>query len=204
MATSVEDVEKIAPRAEFRVFGRGVIDLVGTRIWEAGAVLRGVRRLPPETYFLSTLSGEAVVKLRDGLLDIKVKVGTTPEDYEIFQPQGKFAFPVARDDLAPALLALKVPIELVGDTFPVEALLAMALRHAELLPVTIVKTRYGFTVDGVIGEYAEVRFNGALMESACCESEDYAAMEQVTGALGLSGFESVNYLEAARRVVGMR
>jgi hypothetical protein len=45
-----------------------------------------------------------------------------------------------------------------------------------LVPVTVEKTRYGFLVDGVICEYAEVWFNGALLESACCESEDYTAV----------------------------
>jgi hypothetical protein len=52
--------------------------------------------------------------------------------------------------------------------------------------VTVEKMRCGFTVNGVICEYAEVWFNGALMESACCESEDYAVMAKVVAALGLS------------------
>ena len=33
--------------------------------------------------------------------------------------------------------------------------------------------RYGFTIDGIICEYAEVWFNGAMVESACVESENY-------------------------------
>jgi hypothetical protein len=69
--------------------------------------------------------------------------------------------------------------------------------------VTVEKTRYGFLVDGVICEYAKVWFNGARLESACCESEDYTAVAKVVQVLGLSAFENVNYLEAAKRVVGM-
>ena len=32
--------------------------------------------------------------------DIKLKTGETPEGYEIFQPKGKFQFPIAHDQLA--------------------------------------------------------------------------------------------------------
>ena len=33
----------------------------------------------------------------------------------------------------------------------------MARRHPDLVPVTIEKVRYGFTVDGIICEYAQGR-----------------------------------------------
>jgi hypothetical protein len=63
--------------------------------------------------------------------------------------------------------------------------------------------RYGFTVAGVICEYAQVWFNGAMVESACCESEDYAAMGHVVELLGIAAMPNTNYLKAAKRVVGM-
>jgi hypothetical protein len=204
VATSTDDAAMAPPRAEFRVFGHGIVDLVQARMWEAHAVLRGVRKMPAEIYLLSTLSDDIIVKVRDDLLDIKVRAGTTPEGYEIYQPQGKFPFPLGREELARALLALKAPIDLVGDAFPVEALIAIAMRQVELTPVTVEKTRHGFTVEDVICEYAEVRFNGALMESACCECENHAAMVTVVGMLGLTGFENVNYVKAAKRIVGMQ
>jgi hypothetical protein len=190
-------------RAEFRVFGHGIIDIVRSRMWAAHAVLQGVRSMPPETYFLSALSDAANVKVRDGLLDIKLKTGTTPQGYELFQPCGKFPFPVKREELAGALSELQVSFDLTEETYSLEAVIAMAHRFPGLVPVTVEKTRYGFTVDGVICEYAEVWFNGALLESACCESEDYAAVAKAVEALGLSTLENVNYLEAAKRVVGM-
>jgi hypothetical protein len=79
----------IVARAGFRVFGHGIIDIVRSRMRAAHAVLQGVRIVSPETYFLSALSDAANVKLRDGLLDIKLKTGTTPQGYELFQPSGK-------------------------------------------------------------------------------------------------------------------
>ena len=104
VATSAADAEKIVPRAEFRVFGKDVIELVKKNMWNGKTVLFQARKMPAETYFLSANTNEANVKVRDGLLDIKTKVGETPEGYEIFQPRGKFQFPVSKADLAPARL----------------------------------------------------------------------------------------------------
>jgi hypothetical protein len=79
----------------------------------------------------------------------------------------------------------------------------MARRHPDLVPVTIEKMRYGFTVDGIICEYAQVWFNGALLESACSESENYLGMRKAIVALGIDSMPNINYLKAAKRVVGM-
>jgi len=203
VATSAEEAAKIIPRAEFRVFGQGVIDLVKQKMWDAKAVLEKVRKMPPETYFLSTHTSEANVKVRDGLLDIKTRVGQTPEGYEIFQPRGKFQFPVKREELATILSHLKVEMILDKDTYTLEEFIAMARKHPDLAPVTVEKMRYGFTIGGIICEYAQVWFNGALVESACCESENYAGMRQVIETLGIAAMPNINYLRAAKRVVGM-
>ena len=202
-ATTAADAAKIAPRAEFRVFGHGIIDRVKERMWNGKTVLYQARRMPAETYFLSAATDEANVKVRDGLLDIKTKVGETPEGYEIFQPRGKFQFPVGREDLATILSHLKVDVPLDQDSYSFEAFVAMARRHPDLCPVTVEKMRYGFAVDGIICEYAQVWFNGALIESACAESENYAGMQQVVDGLGLAALPNTNYLKAAKRVVGM-
>jgi hypothetical protein len=63
--------------------------------------------------------------------------------------------------------------------------------------------RYGFTIDGIICEYAQVWFNSALVESACVESENYAGMKVVIEGLGIASIPNTNYLRAAKRIVGM-
>ena len=201
--TSAEDAAKIAPRAEFRIFGQGVIDSVRAHMYNGRTILQQARRMPAEIYFLSTHTDDANVKVRDGLLDIKTQVGVTPEGYEIFQPRGKFQFPVRREELATILSHLQVTMELAAETYTLDEFIAMARQHADLVPVLVEKMRYGFTIDGVICEYAEVFFNGALVESACVESENYAAMRDVVAGLGLAEQPNVNYLKAAKRVVGM-
>jgi hypothetical protein len=203
VATSAEEAAKIVPRAEFRVFGHGIIDIVKQHMWNAKAQLWQARTMPAETYFLSLHTSEANVKVRDSLLDIKTKVGETPEGYEVFQPRGKFQFPVKREELAAILSILNVAIALDQDAYSFDEFVAMARRHPDLVPVIVEKMRFGFTVEGIICEYAQVYFNGAMLESACCESENYAGMKKAVEALGLAGMPNTNYLIAAKRVMGM-
>ena len=201
--TSAEEAAKIVPRAEFRVFGQGVIETVRAHMYNGRTILFQARRMPAETYFLSVHTNDANVKVRDGLLDIKTKVGETPDGYEIFQPRGKFKFPVSRDDLAKILAHLKVDMPLDKDTYAIEAFIEMARAHPSLRVVTVEKMRYGFSIDGIICEYAQVWFNGALIETACAESEDHAGMKQVIESLGIAGLPNTSYVRAAKRVVGL-
>ena len=112
VAVSADDAAKLTPRAEFRVFGKDIIENVKERMWECKATLYKARVMPAETYILSKKTNEANVKVRDGLLDIKTKVGQTEEGYEIFQPRGKFQFPVKKEELQTILENLQVEIAL--------------------------------------------------------------------------------------------
>jgi hypothetical protein len=201
-ATSAEEAEKVVPRAEFRVFGQGILDIVKPAMWKAQATLFKVRQ-SGETYILSRHTNEANVKIRDGLLDIKLKVGETESGYEIFQPSGKFQFPVKQDELATILDNLQAKVDLSQDTYTFDEFIELLKTTDDIVSVAVHKERYGFSVDGVICEYGKILFNGAMVETTCVESEDYAAMEQVIDKLEISGFENVNYLKAAKRVVGM-
>ena len=201
-ATSAEEAEKVVPRAEFRVFGQGILDIVKPAMWKAQATLFKVRQ-SGETYILSRHTNEANVKIRDGLLDIKLKVGETESGYEIFQPSGKFQFPVKQDELATILDNLQAKVDLCQDTYTFDEFIELLKTTDDIVSVAVHKERYGFSVDGVICEYGKILFNGAMVETTCVESEDYAAMEQVIDKLEISGFENVNYLKAAKRVVGM-
>ena len=202
-ATNAEDAAKIVPRAEFRAFGQGLIDEVTVAMWKAKATLFKIRT-SSETYFLSRKTNEANVKVRDGLLDIKTKVGDTEDGYEIFQPRGKFEFPVARKDVATILENMQVEADLNQDTYTIEEFMTIVENHPDLAAVSVEKKRYGFSVDGIICEYGEVLLNGSKIETACCESEDYAGMKKAIEALELDKHENVNYLKAAKKSIGMK
>ncbi len=201
-ATSKEKAEQIIPRAEFRVFGQGIIDIVGISMWNAQAKLFKIRQ-SSETYILSRHTNEANVKIRDGLLDIKTKVGETEEGYEIFQPKGKFTFPVKKRELKTIFENLRAPVNVEQPTCTLDEFLDLVSDSPDLSAVAVDKERYGFSVDGVICEYGEILFNGALIETACAESEDYTAMKAVIEKLEIAAFENTNYLKAAKEIVGM-
>lgn len=201
-ATTAAEAARIIPRAEFRVFGKEVIESVKTHMWQCKAQLFKARVMPPETYVLSRHTDEANIKVRDGLLDIKTKTGETPEGFEIFQPRGKFQFPVKRDELLTIFAALQADLPETGDSCTFEEFKNLVRANPDLALVSVEKKRYGFSVDGIICEYAVVWFNSARVETACCESENYDSMASVVEALGLKGMENTNYLRTAKRVIG--
>jgi hypothetical protein len=192
-----------SPRAEFRVFGHDVIETVKARLWNGRTVLGQVRRMPAETYFLSAQTDDANVKVRDNLIDIKIKVARTPDGYEVFQPTAKFSLPISRVDLSTTVQHLKVVMNIDQDCYGLEDILMIARTHTDIRLVTVEKLRYGFTIDGVICEFAQVWFNGALIETACVESEQHDAMRPVIAGLGLSDRSNVNYLQVAKKIVGL-
>jgi len=202
VATSAEDASKIVPRAEFRVFGQGILDIVKPAMWKAQAKLFKIRT-SGEIYFLSKLTNEANVKVREGLLDIKTKVGETEDGYEIFQPRGKFQFPVKKDDVDEILKNMMVEVSLEKETYTLDEFIAIVNEHPDLAAVDVQKKRYGFSIDGIICEYGQICFNGAMLETACCESEDYVEMKKAIESLEISKYENVNYLKAAKSVIGM-
>lgn len=191
------------PRAEFRVFGDGLIELVSVAVPGLATTVQDARAMPPELYVVSRVTDGAIVKVRDGLLDVKIKVGETPEGYEIFEPRAKLPFPVSRGSMSATLSALGVSSVLRRGTFTVDDLRDLAGRHPDLVATTVEKIRHGFTVGEVICEYAEIRFDGMRTESAACESSDHAAITPVATALGLSGRENLSYPRAAKRTLGL-
>ena len=70
--------------------------------------------MPAETYFLRAhRRGECEGARRPARH--KTKVGETPEGYEIFQPRGKFQFPVKKADLTTILSHLGVKMDSSGN-----------------------------------------------------------------------------------------
>ncbi|MDO4794792.1 MAG: hypothetical protein Q4A28_02465 [Brachymonas sp.] len=196
------DAQKITPRAEFRVFGQGIIAQLEEAIWSARASLYAIRDMPVETYFVSRKANEANIKVRDELLDIKFKTGETAEGFEIFQPCGKFAFPLKAADFEQVMMQLAVELPCHQSACSFSDFLSMAKNHPDLRAAKVSKKRYGFSVDGVICEYAEVLINGAKMETACCEGEDCAKIQSVIESLGLAGMKNTSYIQAIKQVVG--
>ncbi len=96
-----------------------------------------------------------------------------------------------------------VEVSLEKGMYTLEEFIALGDAHPDLAAVSIEKTRYGFSVGDIICEYGEILFNGAKLETVCCESEDYAGMKTAIEALEIDKYENINYLRAAKRTIGM-
>lgn len=116
--------------------------------------------------------------------------GTNPAGCHHQEAPGIIQFPVKQTDLATILSHLKVEMKLERDTYTIDEFIAMARKHPDLVPVMVEKMRYGFAVDGIICEYAQVWLNGALVETTCCESENDAGMRKAVEALGIAARRS--------------
>ncbi|MHC4179753.1 MAG: hypothetical protein ACYSWU_19770, partial [Planctomycetota bacterium] len=75
--------------------------------------------------------------------------------------------------------------------------------HPQLVPASVFKRRFAFTINDCITELAEVEINGAGLQSVAVESVDIPAILEAKNLLGLGEYENVNYLRAIKRVIGM-
>ena len=111
---------KIVPRWEWRTFGD---DFGAAEETLAALVVDRVEE--SDDLYLLFRDGDATVKVRYGLLDIKGLLAVDDDGLEQWVPVAKHAFPVSRDDVAAALDRLQViaPPRLDRETYTAEELL---------------------------------------------------------------------------------
>lgn len=119
------------------------------------------------------------MKVRDGLLDMEE--GEDRRDPGGLQRSSSRAascrFPSSARNSRAIAAQLRVVLPIDGDRCTFDAFLGLVRQHGELVAVGR-EDALGFTIDSVICEYTQVYFNGALVESACVESERYDAMRR--------------------------
>ena len=82
------------PRAEFRVFQPGLLKHLKAHLPEAVFLQNTQHETTHDLYILSARDQVHNVKIRHGYLKVKRWLGQTPEGFDIYQSQGKFAFPI--------------------------------------------------------------------------------------------------------------
>lgn len=193
------------PRFEFRTFGRNFDEAaylmsrlsipVPENVWE---------RISEETYILSTTSEAHNIKIRDGKMDIKTLVQEV-DGLEQWNPLMKGEFPMKAEILEKEVVpAFQVQMpSLEKDVYTLDEFLEIVKDHPDLLAVNIEKERFGYMVNDTICEYANVWINGAMVVTVNSESTEIEDIKKTIKDLGLEGVENINYLQAAKRVVGM-
>jgi exopolyphosphatase/guanosine-5'-triphosphate,3'-diphosphate pyrophosphatase len=172
-----------------------------------GVAEQRIRRFPQsepkesdEIYFLS--DGDNV-KVRDGLMDIKVLKEVNEDGLEQWAPVMKAKFPLSEDDLARVFSALRVDavaplrhastLDALIDTFDSEV--------GGVRVVQVHKRRVRYTMDGCMAELSDITANGQAVRTLAVESEDAEAILRVVDSLGLSGYTNTNFRRGLAAII---
>ena len=180
--------EKIVPRWEWRTFGD---DFDGAEATLAGLAVE--RAEESDDCYLLFRDGDATVKVRNGVLDVKGLLAVDRDGLEQWAPVGKHPFPVSRGDLGAALARLGVTAApLDRETYTAEELLDEVVPPIGALRVVMAhKRRAHYTVGGAMAELCELRTDAGSTRSLAIESEDPARVLAAVRSLGLEGRANV-------------
>lgn len=146
-----------------------------------------------ELYLLATDDGN--VKVRDGLMDIKVLREVDPAGLERWEPVMKHSFPLAAEDVFLVLEVLRVPQpRLTRSAYDLEELLDELVRPiGAVREAEIHKRRTRFTLGGCMAELTDVIADGRSTRTVAVESEDAGAVLEAVRSVGLDNYLNVSY-----------
>ena len=171
----------IIPRWEWRTFGSDFGDSDESIESTASS---GVEE-SDELYLLSP-DGENV-KVRDGLLDIKVLREVDRAGLQRWEPVLKAPFPLSPADVAATFEALRQPHPpLSREAYTLEQFVAELIEPSPVLrAVPVHKRRTRYTIHGCKGELSEIAAGGRSTRTIAIEDEDQAAVVAAVQGVGL-------------------
>lgn len=203
-ALKIGEISK--PRFEFRTFGQDFSAAAERMARLSNPVPEKVwHRESDEIYIMSRTNDLNNTKIRDGKMDVKSYVQTV-DGLEQWDPKLKAEFPISRaqlvDEIFPAFM-VELP-ELTQNQYSFDEFIAIIDAHADLQAVKIHKQRFGYMVNDTICEVANVLVNGAKIVSINSESTELEDIQKTIKDVQLEGVENINYLQAIKRVIGMK
>jgi exopolyphosphatase/guanosine-5'-triphosphate,3'-diphosphate pyrophosphatase len=158
-----------------------------------------------EEVYLVAAGSDSNVKIRDGLLDIKLLERVDSNGLEQWRPLSKEHFPLTRSAAAALRTALGVPARSARyDNLSLEELLAKITAAGDPVHVVNVsKTRTRYTVHGCISEVTDVIANGRKIRTVAIEDADAAKVIAAVRAMGLDHFENISYPRGLCDLVGL-
>lgn len=154
-----------------------------------------------ETYLISEHAEN--VKIRDGLMDIKVLREIDSNGLEQWTPIMKAAFPLGGATLEEVLSALHLPPEHEPHrTYSSDEFFKRFITPGcGVRVVQVHKRRVRYIVDGCMAELSDVTANGRPSRTIAVESEDGVAVLRAVRGLGLSGYVNTNYPRALSALI---
>jgi exopolyphosphatase / guanosine-5'-triphosphate,3'-diphosphate pyrophosphatase len=187
------DAPSITPRWEWRSFG--------AEFGEADATLTA---LTPEQVvesaelYLVSARGGGVVKVRDGLMDIKELQRVGDDGLEQWAPLLKAPFPLAPDVVRAVAAALGVP-EPPPASYSLDALLADVVAPSpDLRAVEVRKRRTRFQLGGCLAELTDVDTDRYRVRTIAVEAEDPRWVVATLRDLGLATRPNLHFGRALR------
>jgi exopolyphosphatase/guanosine-5'-triphosphate,3'-diphosphate pyrophosphatase len=179
----------IIPRWEWRVFGTGL----GPAEQALAALAPGPVEESNELYLLSTAGGN--VKVRDGLMDIKLLREVDADGLERWEPVMKTGFPLPAAEVARVFDALGVvPPLLTRAAYTLDRFLTELVEPSGAVRVVRVhKRRVRYTLSGCRAEIADVEADGRTQRTVAFESEEASAVMAAVRGVGLDGQVNTGY-----------
>jgi exopolyphosphatase/guanosine-5'-triphosphate,3'-diphosphate pyrophosphatase len=184
-----EKMSEVIPRWEWRSFGQ-----------RFGDAERLLARFTPsdvqesdEIYLIS--DADSNVKIRDSLMDVKVRRDLNADGVEQWTPVLKAAFPLSPEDIAVVFRALDVP---PADDLQSGCSLNELLQHlsrpgSKVRVVKVHKRRIKYSVDNCMAELSDVVANGMKTRTLAVESTDPVLVMQAVTALGMRDYLNTSY-----------
>jgi exopolyphosphatase/guanosine-5'-triphosphate,3'-diphosphate pyrophosphatase len=180
---------EITPRWEWRTFGPRF-----ARAEAAFARLETKGVQETDEIYLLTEKGSNV-KIRAGLLDIKVLQKVNEAGLEQWMPVMKEGFPVSAATLREVFKAMQVtPPDLKRDDYTLDQFLADLIDpNNSVRAAKVHKRRVRYVVGGCTSELSDVTVDGLKTRTIAVETEDAAAVLAAVESLGLAGYVNTNY-----------
>jgi exopolyphosphatase / guanosine-5'-triphosphate,3'-diphosphate pyrophosphatase len=190
----------IVPRWEWRVFA----DDFGEADRRFDAAVPHAVHDSDETYVIAPV-GDASVKVRDGLVDVKVRVATDGDGLEQWKPILKAPYPLSAPEVATVLAALCVPVPAPArDEYTRAQIVDEVLGpHGELVAVRVHKRRAHYTFGGCLAERSEIRTVLGDRRTIAVESEDPGRVAATVRELGCDPRRNVSLPRELKLLAGV-
>ena len=191
--------ETIIPRWEWRTFGESLADAAR----RLTPLVTGPAQESDELYLLGH-GTEASVKVRDGLMDVKRRVGVDENGLEQWRPVMKAPFPLSAAEVEVVLDALGASAALDLPEYTQERLVSLIGAQSDgPLAVAVHKRRARLRFGGCMGELSEFRSEHGSVRTLALESEDPGLVAAAVRDLGLASRHNVSVPRELKALAGL-
>jgi exopolyphosphatase/guanosine-5'-triphosphate,3'-diphosphate pyrophosphatase len=190
----------IVPRWEWRTFGEP-LDTADRVLAEFQIESDHVS---DETYLLS-VHGDASVKVRDELMDVKHLQQVDDAGLELWIPVMKARFPLSADDVAAVITTLGVAVPPLGrERYEFDELIGELIApNPDLQAAAVHKRRRRYVIDECMVEMTGITTGGSTTRTVAVESPDTELVIATVARLGLEDRRNVCMARGLKTMIGL-